>query len=40
MDNFLVLVEAPVFLILTVKSCSGEKPYTCQWPECNNQFAR
>ena len=18
----------------------GEKPYTCQWPECNNQFAR
>ena len=26
--------------MLTVKCCSGEKPYTCQWPECNNQFAR
>ena len=33
-------MQALIFLVLTVKSCSGEKPYTCQWPECNNQFAR
>ena len=27
-------------VILILNIFSGEKPYTCQWPECNNNFAR
>ena len=38
MDSVMLIGGVTIFL--TVNPSPGEKPYTCQWPECNNQFAR
>jgi hypothetical protein len=38
-----MLCETMVLLThanVVVLPVAGEKPYTCQWPDCNCQFAR